>query len=88
MERRTYGAMSLASNTGTFTATPTIDQKNNYNGSTLNTSGHVVSSGTISIWEGLIKQTRVALLLQSRKGADSGTTRRLVISMRNVPYCL
>jgi len=76
VERRTYGAMSLASNATTTATTATS--------STHNSSAYVASNGTISIWEGLIKQTRVALLLQSRKGADSGTSKRYVTTMISI----
>lgn len=83
VERRTYGAMSLNSvssgdtsggtgaSSNTNPAAAAVANNNSTSAAYLQTT----HTSTISIWENLVRQTRVALLLQSRSGTSGALTR-------------
>lgn len=81
VERRTYGAMSLNNTAGSSSgggvgsdgAGSIMGGVGGVSGTSSNVANLPTShSGTIAIWENLVRQTRVALLLQSRSGTGSG----------------
>jgi len=88
------GSSGGGSGGGNTSNTSTTANPNTTTTSTTNTTGatnasylHTVHTSTIAIWENLVRQTRVALLLQSRSGTSGGLARYVVILFTCVLYC-